>query len=123
MVLNEGPSFNPLKVAVDEALRFYCVPVGDGLEKTLEVSIKNPESGVIEWSQKITTRDSRKEIDFDIPKRAHGYYILEAVLSYGSVSAKPLVYEVVWAERGNKEPIIWLDTYPTEIADHDKLII
>lgn len=123
MLLNPSTAFNPLAVTYG-ALTFTCTPVGRNLTKTLTVQV-DPESGGYKIEKEVTT--SQQDVSVDIPIQSHGTHTIKAVLSYGEgttyVETAPLIYEVAWVDANSTEPIIWMDTYPSEITDHDKLIL
>lgn len=122
MLLKESVNFNPLSVVNGELL-FYCRPVGSGLTKTLKIYI----DGDIRNDLTQTVTSSEQDVRISILGLSHGAHTIKAVLSTGEgtteVSATPLLYEIAYAQDGKEDPIIWLQNYPSEIVDHDKLIL
>ena len=121
MLLEESQNFSPLQVVAEGELIFRCRPVGAGLTKTLKISIDGEPRA--ELTQTVTS--SGQDVPISITGLKHGRHSIKATLSTGSgtteVSATPLEYEIAWVEPGNTNPIIWFDSYPSKIVDHDKL--
>jgi hypothetical protein len=124
LFLNESTEFNPLKVIFNnEILQFKCVPVGEGLTKTLTVYVDGITSKDL---TKTITSSSRMET-IDIPPQPHGMHTIKATLSTGTAPnityTNELEYQIAWVNTEEKTPIIWFNKYPKEIVDHDNLII
>lgn len=123
MLLNKSTAFNPLAVSYG-ALTFTCTPVGRNLTKKLTIQV-DPEANGYKIEKEVTS--SQQDVSVEIPVQSHGMHTIKAVLSYGEgttyVETAPLIYEVAWIDAEATEPVIWLDNYPTEIVDHDKLIL
>lgn len=124
--LKPSTQFNPLKVNTG-ALEFLCMPIGAGISKDLIVQVDPEKNGPTFTKKGITT--SNQDVSVSIPPQSHGVHTIRAILSYGEegdvlqVETDPLEYQVAWVEASNETPIIWLDSYPSEITDHDKLVI
>lgn len=117
MELKASPNFNSLAVYDTSAL-FYCTPVGEGIEKILEIYIDNVLQPSL--TKKVTT--SNQTISVSLPKQPHGYHVVKATLSATingvTVRATPLTYEVAWIDVGNVNPIIWFNNYINSIINY-----
>ena len=122
LALRESGSFNPLGYAYNDNLNFYCIPVGE-VTKTLKVYLNSDLAA----SETYNSTVSEQIKGITIPKRAHGVYSLKAVLSYSTgvneISTDPLKYEVAFVDPEETAPLIWFNSYPEKIVDHDKLTL
>jgi hypothetical protein len=125
MRLDPSQDFNALNIIEimgdnGGVLEFKCRPIG-AIEKTLVVEVDGEPKATL------VTSDSGKDVSITIPGLSHGRHTVVATLSQGQgsfkTSATPLRYEVAVIDPNVQTPVIWLNSYPTEIVEHDQLII
>lgn len=117
MELKASSNFNSLAVYDSSAL-FYCTPVGEGVDKVLEIYIDN----IIQPTLTKTISTSNQTVSVSLPKQTHGYHTVKAALSATIngvvVRTTPLTYEVAWIDPGNSNPIIWFNNYTNSIINY-----
>ena len=121
MYLQASEDFNPLKFS-NGKFNFYCIPVGENLNKTVDIYIDDELKPELRKTD-ITATSS--QISFEIPALSHGMHTLKAVLTCEeSAATTELIYNICAVTTGENSPIIWYNSNtPTSIIDHDKLTI
>ena len=124
MKLNPSKNFNPLEAKTTGSFVFSCIPIGANLVKKLRFYIDGELDDSLTQNN---VRSSGSDVSVEIAGLSHGAHTIKAVLSTGEdsaeVSAPPLEYEIGWVEEENNSPVIWTNSIPEQIIDHEKLII
>ena len=110
--------------ADEKAIFLHCLPSFHDLNTTIGKEI-HEKFGLKEMEVTDEVFESKQSKVFD--EAENRMHTIKAVLSIqegnSKIEATPLEYEIACIDPNIKTPVIWLDTYPSTIVDHDKLVI